>query len=106
MSNTDFDNDFPVTSDYATWLANPDQYNYRANGYDAANPLPVQPQVTQPVASGDVPVSNTTVIDQLLGTNGVERYQTWPEKLIRSAVTAPADALAGDLPTDESMIPR
>lgn len=36
-------------------------------------------------------------MDKLLGLNG-ERFQTWPERLIRSAVTAVGDAYNGTLP--------
>lgn len=37
------------------------------------------------------------IVDKLLGTTG-ERYQTWPEKLVRSALTAAGDAYSGKLP--------
>jgi hypothetical protein len=37
--------------------------------------------------------------DRLLGTNGVERYQTWPEKMIRSGATLAGDVMSGKEPT-------
>lgn len=33
--------------------------------------------------------------DKLLGTNNQERFQTWPERLVRSAFTLPGDVLSG-----------
>ena len=83
-----------------------------------SNPLPVQSagdakdaqaqpafadvDVGSPTSAADV---ETGPLAKLFGLAGNERYQTWPEKLIRSAVTAPADALAGNIsPEDE--IPR
>jgi hypothetical protein len=35
----------------------------------------------------------TNIIDKLAGTNGVERYQTWPEKIVREGLDAPHKAL-------------
>lgn len=35
-----------------------------------------------------------------------QRYQLWPEKVVRSALTAIPDAYSGKLPTVEDMIPR
>ncbi len=47
----------------------------------------------------------TGAIDKLFGLNGQERYQTWPEKMVREAVTAPGDVLASTVPmTSEQMI--
>lgn len=37
-------------------------------------------------------------IDNLTGSNGKERYQTWPEKILRSAVELPHDVMTGQLP--------
>lgn len=37
------------------------------------------------------------VLDKLFGLNG-PRYQTWPERLVRSALTAAGDAYSGELP--------
>jgi ribosomal protein S18 acetylase RimI-like enzyme len=39
-------------------------------------------------------------INQLFGLNGVERYQLWPEKMVRSAITLPGDVLAGTVPIE------
>jgi hypothetical protein len=45
------------------------------------------------------------MVDKLFGLNGQERYQTWPEKMVREAVTAPGDVLASPTPmTSEQMI--
>lgn len=33
------------------------------------------------------------VYDRLTGSNGVERYQLWPERLVRDAVTTPHDMM-------------
>jgi len=35
-----------------------------------------------------------TIINRLLGTGGEERYQTWPEKMVRDALAAPSQAIA------------
>lgn len=37
--------------------------------------------------------SKEAVLDKLLGTNSQDRYQLWPEKLIRDALSAPHDVL-------------
>jgi hypothetical protein len=51
-------------------------------------------------------------VKALFGLDGTERYQTWPERLVRSATTAPLDALTGKMqvsdpetgmPTPEAM---
>ena len=49
--------------------------------------LPVEPLPQSDV--GAQQQLQPSVIDRLLGTNGVERYQLWPERLVRSAVSAP-----------------
>ena len=36
-------------------------------------------------------------VEQLLGLNGVPRYQLWPERLVRSALEAPQQAMSGQL---------
>jgi hypothetical protein len=52
----------------------------------------------------DVPIAAqpetglTGAVDKLFGINGQERYQTWPEKMVREAVTAPGEAMAEGLP--------
>lgn len=63
--------------------------------------LPVEP-LPQPETS-----QQPSVLDRLLGTNGTERYQLWPERLVRAALTAPGDVLASETPsTSESLIPK
>ncbi len=69
--------------------------------------LPIAP-MSDPDAAvmANMPADDTTqgsvaqrVIDKLLGTNGQERYQLWPEKLIRDALAAPHDVYTeGALP--------
>jgi len=45
-------------------------------------------------------------LDKLFGLGGQERYQTWPEKMVREAVTAPHDVMNSPTPmTSEQMIP-
>lgn len=59
-----------------------------------ANLAAIQQQglpIAQPVEIA--PPTGASVVDQLLGTNGQERYQLWPEKLIRDALSAPHDVL-------------
>jgi hypothetical protein len=51
----------------------------------------------------DIPFSAGTdignrITNRLTGMNGEERYQLWPEKVVRSALTALPDAAAGKLP--------
>ncbi len=38
------------------------------------------------------------IVNKLTGNSGEERYQLWPEKLIRSGFSAAGDALAGNIP--------
>jgi cytochrome c556 len=53
-----------------------------------------------PVAQPSVPTqepdqySYDTIINRLLGTGGEERYQLWPEKMVRDALAAPSQAIA------------
>src|ERR1035437_9061529 len=65
--------------------------------------------ITDPTSnnSGDIAPSSQSeqpvldrIINRLTGSNGVERYQTWPEKLVRSGVSAAGDALAGNIPSN------
>ena len=62
-----------------------------------------------PVAQEPLPTSRPTmaqrVVDQLLGTNGQERYQLWPERVVRDALSAPHDVLNSKVPlTSDQMI--
>lgn len=36
-------------------------------------------------------------LKKAFGADGTERYQLWPERMVRSALTAPADALSGKM---------
>jgi len=59
----------------------------------------VRPQNTpdnEPVKQDDSKLQN--IIDQLFGLNGKERYQLWPEKLVRDAISAPHDVMTGEIP--------
>lgn len=87
-----------------------DDYNFRAVQNSDNNPLPIQPiydpSTGTPLPTNDVPQFDVPpAISSLLGTEGKDRYQLWPEKLIRSAVSAPADAIAGNISPDQE-IPR
>lgn len=62
--------------------------------------LPIDPSTLPDVGpslisdGGQFSAGNSTVnsiVDKLLGTNGQERYQLWPERLIRDAISAPHD---------------
>jgi hypothetical protein len=41
------------------------------------------------------------ILDKLFGLNGVERYQFWPEKMVRSGSTLPGDVMSGALPVTD-----
>jgi len=55
---------------------------------DDTQGLPVQPAPQQ--------VQQPSVVDKLLGTNNTPRYQLWPERMIRAALSAPHDTLNSD----------
>lgn len=38
------------------------------------------------------------ILNKLTGANGQERYQLWPEKVVRGGLSAAGDALAGNVP--------
>lgn len=40
--------------------------------------------------------TGSTVVDRLTGFGGQERFQLWPEKMVRSAVTLPHDVMTGE----------
>lgn len=42
--------------------------------------------------------AGTKIGNKLFGTGGEERYQLWPEKIVRSALTAIPDAYSGKIP--------
>lgn len=50
-------------------------------------------------SDANVPNVATRVINKLLGTGGEERYKTWPEKLLRDALSAPHDVLNNTVPS-------
>ena len=73
-------------------------------GPPASNPLPVEQQPIYDPYTGvslnqDASVTDTGPIAKLFGLAGNDRYQLWPERVVRSALSAPADALAGKFGT-------
>lgn len=67
----------------------------------------IQGQQGLPVAQlvETAPPTGANVVDQLLGIDGQERYQLWPEKLIRDALSAPHDVLNSKTPlTSQDLI--
>ena len=56
------------------------------------------PDVGAPLIPSGPQWRGTRLGNRLLGTGGEERFQTWPEKLVRSAVTLPGDVLSGEQP--------
>lgn len=59
------------------------------------------PQQPLPVDASAMTFANSTGsvgIDKLLGVGGQERYQTWPERLVRSGVSLPVDVATGVVP--------
>lgn len=53
---------------------------------------------TQPTKDDTSTTTAEKIFNRLLGLNGEERYQTWPEKLVRDALAAPHDAMTGQMP--------
>lgn len=77
----------------------PEGYEYYAPDQegalkDFATSLPVE-QALLPSHQDYVPTTGQKVIEQLTGANGTERFQFWPEKMIRGALDAPNAALTG-----------
>jgi hypothetical protein len=97
-------------NDLQQWLDLPvdPQSGNRVIEITKRNPLPVeapQPIAMQSPDTGTItevqPTEVTPAIGpiaKLLGLGNTERYQTWPEKLVRSALTAPHDILSGEVP--------
>lgn len=56
-----------------------------------------RPLRLQDIASIKTSEEAPTAISRLLGIGGQERYQTWPERLIREALSAPHDVMAGKI---------
>ena len=72
-------------------------FDQSANDYVAQNwptGLPVDQPQQQPV---EQPSVAQRVVDRLLGTNGQKRYQLWPERLVRDALSAPHDVMTGKI---------
>lgn len=62
---------------------------------------PPAPNPVQQLAQGNVQVPPSRgILDQLLGLNG-PRYQTWPERMVRSGATLPGDVMSGQEPTTD-----
>src|SRR5216684_1011046 len=88
---------------------------YDASGYDN-NGLPSGLPIAQPridVYRGNAPETNNNnessiaqkISDTFLGTHGHERYQLWPERLVRSALSAPHDVYNSETPlTSQDLI--
>lgn len=72
--------------------------------YDTSG-LPASLPVTQDQLPTSQPTMAQRVVDTLLGTNGQERYQLWPERVVRDALSAPHDVLNSKTPmTSDQMI--
>jgi hypothetical protein len=74
--------------------------------YDFSTPVTFDERFALPVDLNDQYRQQSTginVLDKLIGAGGQERVQTWPEKLVRGALQAPQDAMAGK--TSEELIP-
>jgi hypothetical protein len=72
-----------------------------AGAFNGESATPVAPQEN---ASPEPPES-PGIMDKLLGTNGAERYQTWPEKAVRSTLDAlrlPGDVMSGEVNVDSA----
>src|SRR6266852_246922 len=88
---------------------------YDVSGYDP-NGLPSGLPIDQPridVYRGNTPEVTDNVepslaqkiSDTFLGTHGHERYQLWPERLVRSALSAPHDVYNSETPlTSQDLI--
>lgn len=78
------------------------------NTNDFNKPKSLADAIEKPIAevpSDGVPEHHTSrlqsVMDKLFGLHGQERYQLWPERLVRDAVSAPHDVMTGQIPTHE-----
>lgn len=59
-----------------------------------------------PQQTADLPSLIQRVADRLFGANGQERYQLWPERMVREAIAAPHDVMTSTTPmTPDQMIP-
>lgn len=72
-----------------------------------ADAIERKPEVIQAEPAIPAPINDhhtskiQSVINQLFGLNDTERYQLWPEKLVRDAISAPHDVMTGQIPTHE-----
>lgn len=64
---------------------------------EAPKPSYYDRQIAGPGEQRDIRTEGTgyPVIDKLMGLGGQERFQTWPEQMVRSGTTLPGDAYAG-----------
>lgn len=56
--------------------------------------ITVSPEVKAPVEDSKLQL----ILDELFGLNGKERYQLWPEKVVREGLSAAHDAMTGTTP--------
>lgn len=75
--------------------------------------MPLSDLVEQPQSSEPMPTQQPSagssiaqrIYDRLTGSNGVERYQLWPERVVRDAVSAPHDVMNSTVPlTSQDLI--
>lgn len=70
------------------------QQNNDLQEYVKSLPLPVEAPPL-PTHEPYVPTTGQKVLQNLTGADGAERFQFWPEKMVRNAVDAPNAALTG-----------
>src|SRR5665213_1257239 len=102
----DSDNPLPIQPDDNSWLSAPTD----ASGRPIITVTPrsnAQNNMVDPTTGADYGTYNDPLIqsvreaaDKLFGLEGQTRYQTWPERLVRSAITAPGDAMSGQIQPD------
>src|SRR5216684_160097 len=61
---------------------------------------PVRQASPETIAASEQTLENTPIVSPLLGLKG-ERYQTWPERLVRSAVSLPKEVMEGKVGENE-----
>lgn len=69
------------------------------NPRDEGLALPVSVGNTSDLINSSAPIA-PSAIDRLFGTNGQERFQTWPERMVRSGLALPADVYEGRTPIE------
>ena len=74
--------------------------DYASPKEEAITIRPVVETPTNLAADADTSVGTVAkrIADRLLGLNGQERYQLWPEKVVREALSAPHDVMTGETP--------